>query len=426
MRLQYTGRQRGRRGANEVGLLRLMTPSLRRSVWSLGACQCVFWGVLYYGFSVALVPLEQALHASRALIAGAFSVGLLAMALVAPQVGRWLDQGHGVAITRVGAGLAIGGLLGLSQVATPWQLYAVWGVLGLAMAALLYESAFALVTRAIAAPAARLHALAAVTVMGGLASTLFLPLLALVTDHAGWRATQLVSAAAVLLAAIAMERFVLPGLPQQAASSHAPGATRPSRRDARFLVLVASFVGATVSSMAVTTLLIPLLLNRSVPASLAASTLAALGVAQLPGRLWMLRGGSPPSTRSFAMLPLVLQAIGLFGIALAPNLASTAMCVALFGVGSGLHTLARPWIVQRLYGVHDAGYWNGQLARIQGFGRALGPVLVVALATVSSAPVVVASLGALLLLLAPVAGALLRDSTEAVPRSICDEPAVDA
>lgn len=403
-----------------------MAPTLPRAVWWLGACQCVFWGVLYYGFSVALVPLEQALGASRALIAGAFSLGLLAMALAAPQVGRWLDRGHGVAISRVGAGLAIGGLLGLSQVVAPWQLYALWGVLGLAMAALLYESAFALVTRAIAAPAARLRALAAVTVAGGLASTLFLPLLALVTEHAGWRTTQLVGAGAVLLAAMAMEWFVLPGLPQQVAPNPAPDTPRPSRRDARFVVLVTSFTGATVSSMAITTLLIPMLLQRSVSATFAATTLAALGIAQVPGRLWLLRGGAPPSTRWFATLPLVLQSAGLFGIAMAPNLAWTATCVALFGIGSGLQTLARPWMVLRLYGVHDAGYWNGQLARIQGVGRALGPVLAVALATVSSAPAVLASLGAVLLLLAPVAGILLRDPIDPIPRSLCNEPAVDA
>jgi MFS family permease len=393
---------------------------MRRAVWWLGGCQCVFWGVLYYGFSVALRPLELSLGVSRPLVAGAFSLGLLTMALLAPQIGRWLDQGHGVAIVRIGAALAIAGLLGLSQVGQAWQLYAVWAVLGLAMAALLYESAFALVSRAFTAAAQRLHALAVVTVMGGLASTVFLPVLALVTEHAGWRAAQVFGAGAVLLAAVAMERCVLPVLPQHAIPCAAPQSPRESRRDLRFLILAASFASATVASMAVTTLLIPMLLDRSVDASIAATTLATLGIAQLPGRLWMLRAGAAPSARSFAMLPLVLQAAGLLGIAISPNLAWTAAGVGLFGLGSGLHTLARPWMVLRLYGVQRAGYWNGQIAHIQGFGRALGPLLAVGLAVVSTAPAVLAGLSAVLLLLALINRALLRESTEQPQRNAED------
>lgn len=46
-------------------------------------------GMLYYGFSVLLLPMVSELHSSRAVVAGAFSLGLLVMALAAPQIGRW-------------------------------------------------------------------------------------------------------------------------------------------------------------------------------------------------------------------------------------------------------------------------------------------------------------------------------------------------
>lgn len=387
-----------------------MPARLRQAVWCLGACQCVFWGVLYYGFSVALVPVERELGAPQLWIAGAFSSGLLVMALLAPTVGRALDRGRGAAVTRIGAALAVLGLLALSQITSTWQLLAAWVVLGLAMAALLYESAFALVIRAVPDPVQRLHALAAVTIFGGLASTVFLPVLGLVTAHAGWRTAQLASAIAVLLAAIAMERWVLPRLPQHASVAALPASPRASRRTRRFLVLVASFVTATISAMAVTTLLIPLMVERAVPDHLAALALAALGVAQLPGRLWMLHSGTQPSVRTLAAWPLLLQAFGLLGIAMSTSIVGAALAVALFGVGAGLNTIARPWLVQRLYGSPDAGFWNGQLARAQGFGRALGPVLAVALAMVSSASAVMVSLGLLLLLLAPAGAALLGDA----------------
>ncbi|MCA1714747.1 MAG: MFS transporter, partial [Gammaproteobacteria bacterium] len=61
-----------------------MTGVTRTAVWWLGACQCVFWGVLYYGFSVWLVPTAQTLAVPQAWVAGAFSLALLIMAASAP------------------------------------------------------------------------------------------------------------------------------------------------------------------------------------------------------------------------------------------------------------------------------------------------------------------------------------------------------
>src|SRR4051812_21380848 len=116
-----------------------MTPAIRRAIWLLGAGQCVYWGTLYYGFSVLLEPMAHELQTSRARVAGAFSVGLLVMALAAPQIGRWVDRDHAARVMRAGAGLAVVGLLAASQVTQVYQLYVVWVVLGLAMAALFYE-----------------------------------------------------------------------------------------------------------------------------------------------------------------------------------------------------------------------------------------------------------------------------------------------
>ena len=157
-----------------------MSPTLARAVWSLGVAQCVFWGVLYYGFSVLLLPLEGALHAGRAEVAGAYSLGLLAMALVAPGVGRRIDRDRGRSVMRRGLALAVCGLVLLAGVRSLAMLYFAWAVLGVAMGAVLYEPAFGLVNRAVSDEAVRLRALSAVTVVGGLASTLFLP--------TGWRA----------------------------------------------------------------------------------------------------------------------------------------------------------------------------------------------------------------------------------------------
>jgi hypothetical protein len=58
------------------------------------------------------------------------------------------------------------------------SLYVVWAMLGLAMGSLFYEPALGLVIRTVPLDGDRLRALASVTVIAGVASTIFLPLIA--------------------------------------------------------------------------------------------------------------------------------------------------------------------------------------------------------------------------------------------------------
>ncbi|QSX77489.1 MFS transporter [Agrilutibacter solisilvae] len=382
-----------------------MVQDQRRAVWVLGACQCVFWGVLYYSFSVLLVPMESGLGLSRAAVAGSFSLGLCAMAVAAPAIGRALDAGHAARVTRLGAGLALAGLSVVALAHSAPVLYLGWACIGTAMAMLLYESAFALVSKAIAADSDRLRALAAVTVMGGLASTIFLPVLSLVVDHWGWRAAVWGNAAAVAAAAAVMERHVLPNFPAENSvvrrSAIVAGPWPP------YLArLVAVFSSGTMASMALTTLLIPLMIERGAPSGIAALVLAALGLAQLPGRIWLLRRGNTPDSRLLNGIPLCLQAVGLFVVVVFQAPASAAAGVIAFGCGAGLHTLARPWMIQALYGPASAGRWNGEVARIQGFARAAGPVLAAAASQWVGSAAVLGAAGGLLGLALAVAGTI--------------------
>ena len=377
--------------------MKAMPASVRRAVWVLGACQCVLWGVLYYSFSVLLVPMESALGLSRMAVAGAFSIGLAAMALSAPWIGRWLDEGHALSLTRTGIGLALFGLLVVANAQGPLTLYLGWFSVGIAMAALLYEPAFVLVIRAVSDEGHRLRALAAVTVFGGLASTIFLPLLSMLIEHRDWRVAVLACAAAVALVAWVMERHVIPGLPPAYAMPVRKRAHRPDWPP-HLGKLVTIFASGTLASMALTTLLIPLLIERGASASIAALVLAALGIAQLPGRVWLLRGSGPVSAHVMKSVPIALQVLGLAGVVAARAPVWVAAGVAVFGLGAGLQTLARPWLVQTLYGAEDAGRWNGEVARMQGFIRAAGPVSAAALAWVGGATLALSIAAGLLLL----------------------------
>src|SRR4051812_14301102 len=366
--------------------------------------------MLYYGFSVLLVPIVEELHSTRTIVAGAFSVGLLVMALVAPRIGRWVDRDHAPRVMRIGAWIAVAGTLAASQVPGVVGLYVAWAILGLAMASLFYEPALGLVIRTVKIDSERLQALASVTVVAGLASTIFLPVMAFTVKRIGWRSTEIAIAVAVVVVSAALQRHVLPSFRSGSAAVPAEVTGAPParvRRPAAFAALAVVFVLSMLGGMALTTILIPVVVERGQSPTTAATVLAALGVMQLPGRIWMLRGGRASSIRALLALQLGLQATGMALVAVNGWIGLTALGVACFGGGSGLHTLARPWALQSIYGVTDAGRVNGVMARYEGFARASGPVLVALLHDQAGAVPVFGGLSAALLLIAPISWAVL-------------------
>src|SRR5688572_3559371 len=146
-----------------------------RAIWSIGCGQLVNWGVLYYAFGVLMMPVEESLGVPRWMVAGAFSLALLVSAIAAPTVGRLADRGQGPVVMQAGGYIAAGLLLVWAFLPSLAMTYIVWAALGLCMAAILYEPVFAIVGRAFQDVDARLRAIATVTIMGGLASTAFLP-----------------------------------------------------------------------------------------------------------------------------------------------------------------------------------------------------------------------------------------------------------
>src|SRR5262245_41622845 len=174
-----------------------------RALVAIGIGQCVNWGVLYYAFAVLLLPVERELAVARWMVTGAFSLALLVSAACAPLVGGWADRGFGSRSIQIG-GFAAAAILTLwALVPGVASLYVAWLLLGLCMAACLYEPAFVVVGHALADARQRLRALAAITVFGGLASTVFLPTTGWLVQAIGWRSTVLVLAAVVALSTYA-------------------------------------------------------------------------------------------------------------------------------------------------------------------------------------------------------------------------------
>ena len=150
---------------------------------SLG--QLISWGSIFYTFALIMAPVENELNISRAQSSMAFSLALLVEGLLAYPVGRMIDRGHERVLMAAGSLLAGVCLILHSLVTDLFGFYAVWAGLGAAMSAVLYSPAFSVVTRRF--PDNFRRAIITMTFLGGLASTVIMPLTAWLIAVWGWR-----------------------------------------------------------------------------------------------------------------------------------------------------------------------------------------------------------------------------------------------
>ncbi len=157
-------------------------------VIALAITTIVSYGTTQYLFGVLEVPLATTFAWSRAELSGAYALSLLVAGVLGVPVGYLVDRSGARILTTVGSVLAGCALIGLSQISQLWQFYLYWsGGLGIAMALILYPVTFTVVTSWFVLERAK--AFAVLTLVGGLASPIFIPLSGWLIPQIGWRTT---------------------------------------------------------------------------------------------------------------------------------------------------------------------------------------------------------------------------------------------
>ena len=350
-----------------------------RIVAALSATETVSWGVLYYAFAVMVVPMRAELGFSTAELTGAFSLGLLVSAIAGLGVGRLLDRGGARVVMTAGSSAGAALVVGWSQVSGLTALYAVWAGIGLAMAAVLYEPAFVVLARRFPDRAERRRAMTAVTLVGALASFVFLPLAQALIDAYGWRDALLALAAVLALVTMPLHALALgSGGGASARSETAAPAVGvgvgDALRSAPFWLLSCAFVIASLASVAVTVHAIPMLVERGHAATFAAFAVGVVGLAQIPGRLLfgVAAGRLPRPAATAAVFALI--AGGLAVVVSAEASGAVVAGLAVLGMGNGMTTLARATMIADLYGTHEYGSIASLVAAMTTGARAAGPV----------------------------------------------------
>jgi MFS family permease len=350
-------------------------------VWMLGLAQCLSWGILFYAFSVLLPPMSRELALSHSALSFMATLSALVAAAVAVPLGRKLDHGGHLRVMMLGSLLGASGCLVWSWSSSSVGLYTAAILIGMAQASSLYEPVFAFLLHAFPLEKERHQAMMHVTLIGGLASTIFLPLSTLLIEFLGWRGA-LQSLAVFLLIPLGIyfhgeRRFQVLHAPVKTGSGFKltfDWAAFPVQAKKLLLILLPIFLINAVVHTSLTTHLPSALQSWGFGVYAASGAVGMMGAMQLLGRLGLGHYLGWVKNGPLLFLPLLLIALGLLLLTLVQNVSGIWMILGLIGSSSGLLTLLRPTLVSRLFDVQIFGRVNGLLALTYQLARAGGPI----------------------------------------------------
>jgi sugar phosphate permease len=356
---------------------------------TLSFTEVTSWGILYYSFSVFITPMQAELGWSIAQLTGAYSAAILISGLAAIPVGRWLDR-HGPRWLMTAGSIAATVLvLAWSRVESLFLFYVVWGLIGVTLAAVLYEPALQAV--AVWFRRKRSRALTVLTFVGGFASVIYIPLAAWLVEQYGWRDALVALAVILGITTIPLHALILRRRPEDvgqavdgdAAQPSLPGTrvvaepeitTREAMRTSVFWWLTVAFVLTYFGNIAITVHLIPYLVREGFSAGFAATAAGAIGLLALPGRLVFTPLGGRIPRHYVTALIFSLQVAALLALLLIPGKAGVFTFVVLFGAGFGAITPARAAMVADLFGTANYGTISGVLTTFITVARGIAPV----------------------------------------------------
>ena len=357
-------------------------PDPRLIGW-LSLAQLITWGSVFYTFALLMEPLERELGLSRAQSSLGFSLALLAEGLLAYPVGRWIDRGHERAVMTLGS-LLVGLCLVLhSVISSAAGFYAVWLGLGAGLSATLYPPAFAVVTRRF--PHDFRRAIITMTFLGGLASTVFIPLSAWLIHALGWRHALWCLAALHLAVCAPLHGWVLRHAPP-GRGPHPTSAplVRPSMRQhlfsAPFLLLGLFIVLLMAVTAALPAHMVSLLRENGLQEAWVIAIPASIGVLQVLGRVLLYFFEHHFDLHLANRLIPGLIPLGLLALLAAPLIGNAQvwlvlLFVLLYGMGNGMLTIVKGTAIAEYVNRDHVAALNGALGLPTALARAAAPLL---------------------------------------------------
>ena len=361
----------------------------RNTIAILAVTQVVSWGTLYYAFAILAPQIQRELGWRAEIVFGAFSWCLLVAGLVSTPAGMMLDRFGGRHIMGLGSLMCGAGFIALSMAHSLFHYFAAWTVLGLAMALVLYEAAFATINREFGYGARK--GISILTLFGGLASTAFWPLTLKLDGVFGWRVTYLIYGVAQLAICAPLHLLLAggrTGLPATASEHAVRNYTlKEALRHPAFWKLALAFSANSFIFSALSVHLIPILQRFGHTIGTVVMMAALIGPMQVAGRIGEMAFAARSRPQSvgkitFAALPAALLALLFLG---RQQWAVAGFCM-LYGVSNGILTIVRGTVPQVLFGRENYGAISGALAGPSLVSKAAGPLALAAIIELSPSP----------------------------------------
>jgi MFS family permease len=336
-------------------------------VSALSTAVLISYGTIFYAFALVIEPMERELGWSKTALTAAFSLALGSSALFSVPVGRLIDLGHGRAVMTGGSILAAL-LLALWAWTDNYPTFLlIWFGLGIAMATVFYEPAFAVLAGHLGLLTRR--GITIMTLVAGFASTVFIPLTHWLIEIYGWRGALMVLAGMNLGLCAVLEGWSIPraaGPVEHRGAAHtAAPASNPRRvlSSASFWFFVVTSVLQGMISTGIPVHLIPMLVEQGFSIDAAVAAFAVVGPAQVAGRFLT---GFGERALSLKGIGVVTMALNVLAFGLLPFIPAGSWLIMLFaafyGASNGMMTIVRALLPPELFGRENYGLIQGMIS----------------------------------------------------------------
>ncbi len=345
----------------------------------LAVAQLVSWGSLYYAFAVIVGPMSAEFAWSKTSVNAALSVGLAMTGLASYGVGRAIDLHGGRALMTAGSAAATILLFLWSRIDALWQLYAIWMAMGVAFSTVLYEPVFAVIARELKGDYRR--GIVIITLVAGLASTVFIPLTHALVEGLGWRDALKVLALiqipfGIVLHWVVLGRNASGAQRQPPAEPPPPGRMKAAMRSPIFWLLSTSYAAHSFMFTAVTFHILPLLAERGVTMAAAVAAYALVGPAQVAGRIVVFALERRIDVRAAGIVATTLPVLGIGALLLVtPGSPLLYVFAILYGGGMGIKTIVQATAAPEFLGREGYGALQGALSGLVYAVQATTPFL---------------------------------------------------
>lgn len=391
---------------------------LRHVVAVLSTVQIVSWGLLYYTFAALQGAIMADTGWSNVVVTGAFSVSQLVAGCVGIWIGRRIDEFGPRHVMTAASLVAIPGITTVALATNLSVFYLGWALTGVAMAGTLYPPAFTALTRW--GGERRVRSLTTLTLVAGLASTIFAPLASGLETWLGWRQTYLVLLAGLVVITVPLHWWGLDHpwrTTTRPAEATNQSVTRPAERagvasSSAFVLLTIANALAALAIYAVIINLVPMLVEQGMSRNLAALTLGLGGIGQIVGRLGYARFADATSVTTRSVTVLVAVAAATTALALTARSVELLIFFAIaVGLARGLYTLVQATAITDRWGPSAYGALNGILTAPALAASAVAPFAGAALARFSGS---YANAFLILAALAAISALLMLNTTPAL------------